>query len=167
MSNIMIGFSKPRKPTIISTGMSIWMNRPYSHVYVRFDSNSIPSTVYHASHGMVHFMSWDNFKKQNEVIEEFCFEVSPQVKLDALLYAIDIAGSKYGYMDILKIMGRDICHNLGFEINTSNGNGYICSELAGEVSSRFLGIKYDSPMFLLKPSHIYEKLDVKHLAMND
>lgn len=48
-----------------------WTDFPYSHVAVMFYSESLEEElVYHAAHGMVHFISGNNFRTVNKVVKE-------------------------------------------------------------------------------------------------
>lgn len=164
MENIYIGFSYPKKFKLGAKAISVWMNRPYSHVYIRFESSKLPSNVYHAAHGMVHFREFENFKKENNIIKEYKIQVTSTQKLDVLIKSIQLAGEVYGYSELGKIFISDIFYNITEkEIKFNNGKGYICSELVAKICENDLGIKFNKPKHLLKPSHIDEELENKNL----
>lgn len=162
MSKIFIGFSYPKKFKIGAYAIAKWSNVNYSHVYIRFESESMPGTVYHAAHGMVHFRSTDNFLKENNIVKEFCIEVTEQQRLDILKQSIQLAGEKYGYLELVKIFSTDVAAGIGIKLCTENSKGYICSELVGKIMVEKLGYTFDKPLFLLKPVDIVETLEVKH-----
>jgi len=70
---IYVGFSKPIKCKIGAKAISWWIGAPYSHTYIRFESSDpeIPSNVYHAAHGMVHFMTQERFHSINQTVVEY------------------------------------------------------------------------------------------------
>lgn len=151
-----IGFSYPKKFKIGAWLISKWIGKPYSHVYIRFDSPKIGSTIYHAANGMVHFRSETNFLKDNIVVKEYKLEVIPEKRHDILLHCMNLSGEPYGYSELLKIVFMDICAFLGcMLIKTYNGKGYICSELIGDV----FDYNWKKPKHLLKPNDIEEALN--------
>ncbi len=152
MSKIIVGFSRPSSFKIGAELISMWMNRPYSHVYVRFISPKLGDVVFHAAHGMVHFMTLDNFTKSNTVVKEYAVDSGDITEV--LKFCIGLAGTGYGYSELFKILLVDSLTYLNIHPETYNGKGYICSELAGQVLKMAVGAQYNKPMHLLKPSDI-------------
>lgn len=160
--NIYIGFSYPKKFKIGSKAISWWMGKPYSHVYLRFESSDpeIPSNVYHAAHGMVHFREFGNFQEENNIIIEYIIPITKEIRKKTLINCMFLSGEKYGTIELGKIFISDVLdHTLNKEIQWENGKGYICSELVGELLGKDLGIKFPRPLYLLKPCHIDNALD--------
>jgi hypothetical protein len=166
MAKLYIGFSYPKKFKIGAFAIKSWMGTEYSHVYLRFESSNskVPSNVYHAAHGMVHFREFEKFKEDNLVIKEYCLEVSDQDRLDTLIDCMFLSGEVYGYSELTKILITDIAHGVGCKIKTYNGKGYICSELVGTLLVDRLKLKFDKPMHLLKPLDVDLKLQ-EHLKV--
>lgn len=158
MAVLHVGFSYPKKFKIGAWLISKWMCRPYSHVYLRFPANKISSTVYQASHGMVHFSTEENFLKNNVSIKEITLNTEEISRLVILQHCMNLAGEGYGYIELVKIFLLDICDYIGLKVYSHNGRGYICSELVGEVLETILDIKWDKPTYLLKPKDIEDKL---------
>lgn len=157
-----IGFSYPKKFKLGAWIISKWIGKPYSHVYIKFESNKIPNTVYHAANGMVHFIAEENFKAVNNVIKEIKLPHSDIARKVILSHAIYLSGIKYGYTELFKIFISDICTYLNCPILKSyNGAGYICSELVGEVLEDYYGVQWNKPKHLLKPNDIEEVLNGK------
>lgn len=155
MAKIYIGFSYPKEFKIGAKLISVWMNRPYSHVYVRFDAGKVPSNVYHAAHGMVHFRLFENFKKDNNVVKEYEIEVSEETRLSLLIECMQLAAEPYGVKELFKIFALDVVYSLANkELSMGDSRGYICSELVGKLCQDKLGIKFNKPLHLLKPSHV-------------
>lgn len=161
MAKIYIGFSYPKEFKIGAYAIKKWMGTEYSHVYLRFESSSpeVPSNVYHAAHGMVHFREFENFKKDNLVIKEYAIEVSQSGRLKTLVDCMYLSGEGYGYAELGKIFATDIAHFLGCQLVTYDGRGYICSELVGDLLVKQLQLKFDKPTHLLKPLDIDLKLE--------
>lgn len=160
MTKIYIGFSYPKSFKPVAYTIKTWMRTNYSHVYLRFESSNpkVPSNVYHAANGMVHFMEFENFKENNLIIKEYCLELSEEDRLDTLVECMLKSGIKYGYSELFKILLTDIGHTVGVHIETYNGKGYICSELVGTLLIHRLKLKFDKPTHLLKPVDIELKL---------
>lgn len=155
MSKIYIGFSYPKEFKIGAAAISYWLSSPYSHVYLRFESSKIPSSVYHAAHGMVHFRSLENFAKENNIIKEYEIEISEEDRLKTLIKCMNLSGEKYGTKELLKIFISDLAFAIcGKVLVFKDSKGYICSELVGELCRDILGINFQKPLFLLKPTDI-------------
>lgn len=159
MSTIYIGLSYPNKFKIGAWLISKWIGRTYSHAYIRFAEGKISSTVYQASHGMVHFKTQENFIRDNLVIKEYAIQVSDDCRINVLQHCMDLAGEKYGYLELFKIFILDILNWANLPIpKTYDGPGYICSELVADIMQQTLNVIWDKPTYLLKPSDIEDKL---------
>lgn len=159
MRKLYVGFSYPREFKIGAKAIAWWSSVDYSHVYLRFDSQKIPSSVYHAAHGMVHFREYGKFMEENKVIKEYEIEVSDADYLKTLIRCMLIAGDKYGFSELFKILSSDIAYSVfKKELQFENGKGYICSELVGELCKDVLQLKFNKPLYLLKPLDIDQNL---------
>ncbi len=168
MKRIFIGLSSPNTFKITSELIKIWDQTEYSHAYVRFEGNEatgMPSTVYHAAHGMVHFREFEKFKKDNDVIKEYEFQIEDKKKSSILVYCVDLAGDVYDYLDLLMIVKSDISKKLGFDVSTYDGPGYICSELVGKILINEFNFQFSKPTHLLTPKDISESLDNYELTL--
>lgn len=157
---IIVGFSTPNKWKIGAEAIKWWTSSPYSHVYIRFESSNpkVPSTVYHAAHGMVHFRTFEKFKNDNTVVKEYAVDSSPEDRTDILVHCMELSGEPYGTMELIKIFGKDLLHYFGKDFKTTDGRGYICSELVGTIMIDKFGYKFNKPTYLLKPTDIDEAL---------
>jgi len=159
VAKLYVGVSYPVKCKPGSFLIAWWLGRPYSHSYIRFESSKLPSNVYQAAHGMVHFREFGKFKQENCVVREYEIEVSEEVRMKTLINCVMLAGDKYGYADLVKIFGADLVYySLGKELDMGDSPGYVCSELVGKLLAEDLGFKFDRPTHLLKPSHIDDAL---------
>jgi len=155
MTMIYIGFSAPKEWKIGAEGIKLWQCRPYSHTYIRFESSKVPSNVYHAAHGMVHFREYNRFKEENKVIKEYKIEVTEEIRLKILIHCMYLSGENYATKELLKIFWADIVYaTLKKELDMTDSKGYICSELVGKICHDEFGIEFCKPLFLLKPSDI-------------
>jgi hypothetical protein len=161
MANIYVGFSYPIEFKLGAYAIKSWSGVDYSHVYIRFESSNtkVPSNVYHAAHGMVHFIEFENFKKNNRVIKEYTIELSDEDRLDILIECMYLSGEGYGYTELIKILFTDLVYGaLNKNLITSNSRGYICSELVGKLLIDKLKLSFSKPTHLLKPVDIDNKL---------
>lgn len=160
--NIYVGLSKPNTTKIGAEAIAWWMGKPYSHAYIRFESSDpdIPSNVYQASHGMCHFLTLENFEQTNFRVKEYVIPVSNEIRKKVLIRCMKLAGVKYSYAELAKIFVSDVANYLGYSLKFQNSQGYICSELVGDLSGS-LGIAYQKSCFLLKPVDIDHALEGK------
>lgn len=154
MQKIKIGFSRPRKSKIMSQLIKFWSNSKYSHVFSQFATQVNIECVYHAGNGMVHFKNLENFLKVNEIVKEYVIELTEEQHNKYLSLCINLAGEKYGYSELFKILVYDIFHTLGLSKKSHNGKGYICSELVGRLCVDILGMSFKKPTYLLTPKDI-------------
>jgi hypothetical protein len=148
--NIFIGLSKPKKRKIGAELIDWFLNINFSHCYLRFEKSSIPSTVYHATGKMVHFIEFSHFREHNEVVREYIIPVTNELKTLILIDAIMLCGRKYGYLDIFKIFLTTIFKKRF----TFSDSGYICSELVGSMMEKHLGYKFDKDLSIVTPKDI-------------
>lgn len=156
MSKVYIGFSYPKKFKVGAWLISVWMQRNYSHAYVRFQFSEEIDFILQASHGMVHFRLYENFLKENKSVKEH--EIKVKNLGEVLHNAIDLAGEKYSFITLVKIFLYDLAHNLGVKLSFTDSEGYICSELAGKVCNDCEGLTFDKPYYLLTPRDIDQAL---------
>jgi hypothetical protein len=132
-----------------------WIGANYSHVYARwYLSSQERNIVYQASHGMVHFIEFRNFKSVNTIVEEFHIDL-PDDKFKKLSQkCIDLAGQPYSRLELLQIFLCDVTNG---RFKTQDQKGYICSELMCEILMD-LGYKFNKPKYLVNPKDIVEAL---------
>jgi hypothetical protein len=161
--NVIIGFSYPKKFKVGAYLISWWLSKPYSHTYIRFESSRLPSNVYHAANGMVHFRSYDNFLKNNIIIDEYKIPCDEKTRLAVLNECIQLSGEKYGHCELLKILISDFLHFfIKKDISFKNSKGYICSELVGRILVNQFKFTFNKTLFLLKPNDIEDTLNGKN-----
>lgn len=151
---IYIGFSTPKTFKIGAEIIKFFTKSPYSHAYIRLESEKIQTTIYHAAHGMVHFKSEENFKKDTKVIKEYKIETNYSQKIEVLKRAIDLSGEKYSFWELVQILLYDFANEVGVKTDHSDLSGYICSELVGKILEEVFNYKFKKPTYLLKPKDI-------------
>jgi hypothetical protein len=156
---VYVGFSKPKENKIGSRLIRWWLGKPYSHCYVRWYSETYQlELVYHASSGVVHFISGDNFDKKNETIFAYKLKLKEDARKLLVKKCIDLAGQPYAYLELLKTFVRDFCALVGFKCRFLNSPGYICSELVAEVLQARFGVEFKKPLNEIRPNDIEDYL---------
>ena len=151
---LIIGASRNSK--IGSKLIQWWMGTKFSHVYARWELKTQQrNIIYQASHGMVHFQSFDNFVKANTIVKEFTITLTDEQFKKFSIKCIDLAGESYSQLELLQIF---ICNISNGKIQAEDQPGYICSELICELLED-LGIKFDKPKFLMRPDDIIRSLE--------
>jgi len=155
---LVIGASKTNQ--IGSKAIQWWINSDFSHVYARWELKTQQrDIVYQASHGMVHYQSFENFTKVNAIVKEFTLDLTDEQFKKFSRKCIDLAGEKYSKLELLQLF---ICDLSKGEIKFQDQPGYICSELMCELLED-LGIKFDKPKFLMRPDDIIRSLELHGL----
>jgi hypothetical protein len=150
---IFIGVSRNNK--IGSKAIQWWIGANYSHSYVRWTlSTQERDIIYQASHGMVHFISLENFTKENEIVEEIELELCPESFKRFSRKCVDLAGVEYSTLELFQILLHDMSKG---RITFEDQHGYICSELICDLLED-LGIKFSKPKFMMNPKDIMECL---------
>jgi len=160
MIQLIVGFSKPRKLKVGSELIKLWINKPYSHVYMRYIDSQGRDLVFHAAHGTVHPILFENFNKENETLKQFELELSvDEYELFKNIY-YEKCGILYSKKGIICIPIHDIAWKMGFYLKTEDDPGYICSELAGYALTTLKGIKFKKPFNILRPDDIDQRLQL-------
>lgn len=142
MRNLRIGFSKPKKWAIGSQIIQ-WCDRAqFSHAFLRWYSPTVNRVlVYQASHGMVHFISGYNFDKDATTVVEYEVELSDSDFDTVVKKCIDLAGTKYGTLELL---GMGFERITGIKSPFRDGDKtFVCSELVGTVLKLVCNIDLD------------------------
>ena len=149
MRKIIIGFSHPNHSSLFSQGIMWWQGTPFSHTYIKFETD-YGNIIYHAAKTMVHFVSEENFLKDNIVLYEFAYYVNEEEYKDSVRKAIQKAGIKYSICQIICIFWYELLQKLHIKsskIEINDSGEYICSELAaGFVSYESDNMDYITPL---------------------
>ncbi len=150
-----IGASK--NSLIGSKAIQWWMNTDYSHVYAKWTLKTQQrDIVYQASHGMVHYASYEHFLRDNTVAREFVLDLTDEQFQKFSRKCIDLAGESYSKLELLQIFIRDISYD---RFKFEDQPGYVCSELMCELLED-LGVKFSKPKYLVRPDDIVKALEI-------
>jgi len=137
---VYVGFSthRPRDwKWLVSWAIRKLQRAPYSHVYVRFPSESLQrDLIYEASGTTVHFAGAESFARSSRVIKEYEVRVSQESFVHALQWAIDNLGKPYGTRELLGAGWVCVGRMFGKKFRNPLGDGarsFVCSELAAAV----------------------------------
>src|SRR5690349_251313 len=105
MKTIAIGFSRPKKFNILSWLIMKVQRTEYSHVYVRFHSDSLDrDLIYQASGLQVNFVGGTLFKDHHLTVKEFSLSVTDETYKNTLQFAVDKAGMPYSIKQLFGIL---------------------------------------------------------------
>jgi hypothetical protein len=156
ISTITIGFSRPRNRIlpIASWLIRLHQKTPYSHVYIRFYSESINRTlIYEAVGSGTRFVSLKKWEEKAEEIQSFTISVRKCNAVSLLQYCVDHAGQEYGF---LQNVGIFLANVFGWKKNPFR-KGTNCAEEIGNILV-LEGYKVSKPLDLLSPKDIEQIL---------
>ncbi len=159
MEQIKIGFSKSSKKFApFSWLIMITEKVPYSHVYVKFWSNSLNRwIIYQSSHSAVNFMGETLFNSEEIIFQEFNFEVSRSLRDQMMNFCMDNAGKPYGTLSVIGLAWVQIVSYFGKTIHNpfkDAGQTFVCSQLVAALLMNS-GIKIDN-LDDMTPNDLYE-----------
>lgn len=133
MKTIQIVFTKSRKKfAIFSWLIRLFENTNYSHVAISMMDSDIDAPIFfQSSHTMVNCMGEYIFKKENEIVSSFEFEVEEDLLIECKKFAVKRLGIPYGKLSTLglawvqlnKLFGRTITNPFN-----KTGETYVCSQ---------------------------------------
>lgn len=153
--NVYVGFSCPHKNTLFSCAIKLIEKRPYCHTYIVIDD-----MVYHASHGIVHSVSYENFLKRNKETHKYALNIEEEVLQKGTNYIKDVLGTMYGFDQIFGILIQKIFRKTE-PVIVNNSDRMVCSEFCARVLNVFnpeLEIEYDA----VTPSNLQEIMEVEY-----
>lgn len=138
MRKLFVGFSKAKSKWAIVSKLIMWaQGTPFSHVYIRFDSEFIERTfIYQASGSKVNFENLQSFQQHAMVVKEFELAVTPEVYKKILQFAIDNVGKPYSLKQLIGMAW--VCLKAKFGMKVQNpfkdrADAFVCSEIGAEV----------------------------------
>jgi len=133
------------------------MGTPYSHVYMKFDSQSFNRTlIYEAVGSGVRFIGFDRWKNHAVEVKSYSFEVCEKSYTKLMQYCIDNSGIEYGFFQNIGI----VIANIFRKKYNALTDGENCSEIIGEILA-LNGYKFDKEFNLLMPIDIDKALATK------
>lgn len=156
MKQVTIGFSKSRQKLAFGSLLIRWyMKTPYSHVYLKFFSNSLDrELIYEAVGSGVRFIGVHRWDRHAIEVDSFTINISDESYKKMMQFCVDNAGIEYGFMQNLGIIIANICR-MG---KNPMPDGDNCSELIGEILT-LEGYQFDKDSNLLTPKDIHLILD--------
>lgn len=157
---ITIGFSKPSNKffPIFSWAVRAVLKTPYSHVYMKFHSDSLSRDIIYEAVGKgVRFVGLKQWSKKAIPVKEFQIDINQEQYLRLMQYCIDMSGISYGTVQNL---GTFIAMVFNLKKNPfENGNSQIvCSELIADILEQ-LGYKFEEDKDIITPKDIYQALE--------
>lgn len=165
MRKLTIGFSKPKGKLLPFFSWAIrWYEKiPYSHVYIRWQTNVGPSICYHAAHTSLHFLSDSMFEKNVDPIETFEFNITDEQYERLLKYCLETCGSSYALLEVFGLLFMDLLKLNRNPAGTGKDKQY-CAELVfrtiGEMNQE--NLTFDADRVKLK--QVYQFVKDKHSA---
>lgn len=156
MKTITVGFSKSlKKMAFGSLAIRIWMRTDYSHVYLKFYSQSLGRTlIYEAVGSGVRFIGQPAWEGHAKEMHSYDIEISDEAYFVLMGFCVDNAGIEYGFLQNLGVVISDL---LKLEKNIFR-EGANCSEIVGKVLI-MEGFAIDKSIDLVIPRDIKELLD--------
>lgn len=143
MKTLRIGFSKPKSPWAIGSVVIQKLDGAnFSHAFLRWTSATIErDLIYQASHGMVHFISGDNFDADEITVVAYSIDLTDAQWTEMLQKCIDLAATKYG---TLELFGMGLEKYTGIKNPFRDGSRtFVCSELVGTILKMVSPIELD------------------------
>lgn len=158
MKTITIGFSKSKKRFAFGSYIiRMFQKTTYSHVYIKFRSDSLNRTlIYEAVGGGLRFIGTKVWESHAEEVASFSIDISQENYVKLMQYCVDNAGTEYGFVQNI---GIAMCELLSLKTNPFK-EGKNCSEVVGEIL-KLEGIIFEKETNLLTPKDIYKALDGK------
>lgn len=137
MRTIIVGFSRPIKPTLFAKGI-MWVDgTEYDHVYIKWTWGAINrDIIYQASKLAVNFESNLTFDSHALTIEEYSVDISDDCHKQIMQFCMDNSNKPYGIKEIFGFCWVNICKKIGQTVHNpfpSHGNSYVCSKLGAEI----------------------------------
>jgi len=160
MKKLTVGFSS-HKGSILSWLIKLCLGTKYSHVYVKFYSESLDiNIIYQASGLAVNMIGEPLFLKKNKVIAEKEFEIDEETYSKTIRFAITKCGEPYSIMQLFGMAYIQFASLFGFKVRNPFPNGradYVCSELVAELLKKFKETNFED-LDSLDPKDIYKAI---------
>lgn len=132
----------------------LFMNTPYSHVYLKFYSPTLDRVlIYEAVGSGVRFIGSIAWSQHAEEVASFPLQICNSSYLQLMQYCIDNAGRKYGF---LQNIGVALSYVFKEKFNRFK-EGKNCSEVIADILE-MEGIKIDIEKNLITPKDVYNRL---------
>lgn len=157
MKKLTVGFSSHKKG-LLSWLIRLCLGTKYSHVYIKFRSESLDlNIIYQASGLAVNMVAEEFFLRKNNVVAEKEFELSEEKYKKMIRFAISKCGTPYSTIQLFGMAWIQTCALFGFKVRNPFPNGradYICSEAVAELLKDFEGIEFEN-LDSIDPRDVY------------
>ena len=156
MSTITIGFSKSKKRLPIGSWLiRLYENTPYSHVYLKFHSETLNRVlIYEAVGSGLRFIGSKAWGSHAVEVASFDVAMIQANYVTLLQYCVDNAGTEYGFMQNVGVVISRL-----FKLKSNPfQKGKNCSEVVSEVL-KLEGYTLKVSPNLSTPRDIYEMLN--------
>lgn len=149
MEKIKVGFSRSSKKFAPFSWLIMASEHTnYSHVYVKFYSNSLQRwLIYQSSHTAVNFMGEELFNQEEIIVKEFDFTVSTETRVKMMNFCVDTIGKPYGTLSAFGLGIVQVASLVGIKMHNpfkKVGETYVCSQaIAALLEAGGIDIKQD------------------------
>lgn len=156
MEQITIGFSKSKKFFPVGSWLiRVYMGTPYSHVYLKFYSESLNRTlIYEAVGGGVRFVGSKQWETHAQEVKSHTINIKKCNQVRLLQFCVDNAGTDYAYSQNIGLVIADMFNLKKNPIRS----GLNCSEVIGDILE-LEGYKVEKDANLLTPLDIDKILE--------
>ena len=151
MKTVTFGFSKSKKRFAIGSVLIRWyMHTPYSHVYMKFRSESLERTlIYEAVGAGVRFIGVDRWAEHAQEVDSVTIQIKDENYKKLMQYCVDASGIDYGFAQNFGLLFANL-----FKLKANPlKDGKNCSEAIGEILV-LEGYVFDKELNLLTPKDI-------------
>lgn len=134
MKTIIIGFSRPIKPSLFAKAI-MWSDKTnYDHAYIRWNwPDAGRDVIFQASSLAVNYESNSTFADHAIPVEEYELQVDDATYSKLMQFCIDNSNKPYGILEILGFVYVKVLKMIGLKVNNpfpSDGSSFVCSQLA-------------------------------------
>lgn len=135
MRKVRIGTSTPKKQKLSSRAIRWIEGTEFSHFFIVMEGRgSLPfDKVAQASYGDVHFIHYDNFKKDNTIFYEKTFTIPDEDYYKAATWLWEQLQKPYSFTHLLGIF-------FDRSIGSIGDDSYICTELVARFLHKSIGL---------------------------
>lgn len=168
MKHVVVGFSRPKKGfAIFSWLIRLFERTEYSHVYVKFYSESLDRwLIYQASGLKVNFEGSISFDERVQTLYRYSVDIKEEDYKKVLQFAVDNAGKPYSISQIFGLAYVIVCRWFGKRVKNPFPNGdqsYVCSELVATMIPQMKEY-FNEHLDTVTPSEIKQYLDDYYLC---
>lgn len=139
MKTIMVGFSRPIKPSLFAR-LIVWSEKTvYDHVYIKWSWPLVDrDIIYQASKMAVNFESNITFATHAIIVEEYSVDISNECHKRMMQFCMDNSNKPYSVKEIFGDAWVKICSFLGKKVSNpfpAHGSAFVCSQIGAEILS--------------------------------